>query len=157
MPLYETIYIWDSSRLISDQLEPLFPDWFGGIHLACQSHAHTQGFHSSNTGAQMQHFAMAEKCIEESREGGRGGVCFVAIVHLKKSCSLLLSLVVTVKSNSSFNFIDKTNPISTAYAYVSSLQQRFMVSTQYNINWMSSVVTQKQDFNKTEAALWFAV
>ena len=39
LPLYETIL--DRSRLISEQSGDLFPDWFGGIHLACQSHPPT--------------------------------------------------------------------------------------------------------------------
>ena len=42
---YETIAILDRARLVSDQSGLLFPDWFGGIHLACQSQV-----------CEMQHF-----------------------------------------------------------------------------------------------------
>ena len=42
LPLYEPLLILDGSWMISDKSRHLFPDWFGGSHLACQSQVHSK-------------------------------------------------------------------------------------------------------------------
>ena len=148
-PLYETIQILDHSWLISDHSGNLSPDWFGGIHLVCQSHLCLQHNHSSTTGVLMQLCQWRWNAAERGGEDIFLGCLFSKYSSLHNSQILPTKWIKDVPSTALLGWwwtmgpenVERSSLMSTSWVISKALSPQPFLSFEFEQYWRRSFTT----------------